>query len=61
MMVPRRLMAAMRSKASSVISSGEASPPGDADADIVVQDVDPSRRVFSCGAGPRSRFRFADS
>jgi hypothetical protein len=39
MIVPRRLIAQTRSKASSVISSSAA---GDADPDIVVQDVDPS-------------------
>src|SRR2546425_280891 len=42
MIVPRRLIAQMRSKASSVISSSGLSPAGDADPDIVVQDVDPS-------------------
>ncbi len=37
-----RLMATTRSKASSVICSSSASPPEQADADIVVEDVDPA-------------------
>src|ERR1700732_2982290 len=53
MIVPRRLIAQMRSKASSVISSSGLSPPAMLTPTLLLQDVDPSpappRGATLCG------------
>ena len=51
MMVPRRLMALTRSKAASVISVGRGIAAGEADADVVVQDVDAAPQLHGLGDG----------